>query len=231
MAGSKVLHRFRLRRVWVGGLALVASMLILACGGGDDQTSIVIGDSGPIIDGEAWPYRGSAMSREIDVPEMTLTTTDGRPFDLRAETEGFATLLYVGYTNCPDFCPTHMAMIARALDALPADTREEVRVIFITSDPERDTAAVLREWLDLFDSSFIGLRGSAGELVEVQRALGMNPAEIEPHEDGHDEYAVNHASFVLAFPPDGRTALIAYPPGATARDFMADLARLTGATP
>jgi protein SCO1/2 len=210
-------------------VAIIVALALLSAACKDEQDSspsIVLGESGVSVNGEVWEYRGSAMSREILMPDASLTDTKGAAFDLREQTQGVVTLLYVGYTNCPDLCPTHMAEIARALKDLPAEAQSDVKVIFLTSDPRRDTPDVLSEWLARFDPSFIGLTGVPEELVKVQQDLGMNPATIEAGA-GQQEYSVNHASYVLAFPADSRTALIAYPAGATYEDYLADLRRLT----
>ncbi len=206
--------------------ALLLAVTAASCG--DDEArplEITLGDEGVVINGERWPYQGAAMSREIAMPDASLQTAEGRTFDLRAETEGFVTLLYVGYTNCDDICPTHMAMIATALDELPPEVRARVKVIFITADPERDTPATLREWLDRFDKSFIGLTGDPDALVEVQDALGMNPAAVALPADDED-YELNHAAYVLAFPAGSPTALIAYPDGTLAQAYREDLQTL-----
>lgn len=220
--------RLRSRRAAVIVATLAALTLVgSSCQGDEDTSTVVLGGSGVEINGGAWDYRGSAMSREIEMPDAVLTSTDGADFDVRSGTEGFVTLLYVGYTHCLDLCPTQMTAVARALDDLPADAAARVKVLFVTSDPERDSPSVLNTWLAQFDPSFIGLTGSNEDLVAFQRDLGMNPATTAPADHEHQDYSVNHAGYVLAFPPDSRTALIAYPPGATSEDYAADLRALT----
>lgn len=100
--------------------------------------------------------------------------------DVARDPDAGITLLYVGYTNCDDICPTHMAMIARALDELPPEVRTRVRVIFITADPERDTPATLREWLDRFDASFIGLTGDPEAPCEGPGGARHEPGGCRP---------------------------------------------------
>ncbi|MGH2607619.1 MAG: SCO family protein [Tepidiformaceae bacterium] len=198
-------------------MAAAAIGLLSACSGEDSTPNIIQGeDSG---------FRGALLTREIELPDATLTDVDGEAFDLRRETADFVTLLYVGYTNCPDLCPTHMAEIAAALKELPEEERSGLKVLFVTSDPERDTPEVLREWLANFDPSFIGLTGTADELAALQRDLGMNVATQEHTEHG---YEVNHASYVLAFPRHDRTAKLAYPSGMTREDYREDLLTLLG---
>jgi protein SCO1 len=162
-------------------------------------------------------------------PSFALTDTKGQPFDFLAQTRGTATLLYFGYTNCPDVCPTHLANIAAALRRLPAADQARVRVVFVTTDPARDTAARLRAWLDNFDRRFIGLTGSADSVNEIQRRLGLAPATMEmmdPHASGpRATYAMGHAAQVLAFTPDD-SLRAEYPSGFTVDDWINDLPKL-----
>lgn len=162
-------------------------------------------------------------------PGFVLTDTKGQPFDFRAQTRGTATLLYFGYANCPDVCPTHLTNIAAALRRLPAADQERVRVVFVTTDPARDTAARLRAWLDNFDRRFIGLTGSADSVNEIQRRLGLPPATMEmtdPRAIGpRAAYGMGHAAQVLAFTPDD-SLRAEYPSGFNVDDWVNDLPKL-----
>lgn len=210
------------RRKLAAGLLLAAvALLAITCSGDDSESAphIVLGESGS-------EFRGALLTREIAMPDAMLSTTDGSAFDLRAETTDAVTLLYVGYTHCPDICPTHMAEISTAMDDLPAETRERVKVIFVTSDPGRDTPEVVQEWLAKFDSSFIGLTGTSEQIRRFQDDLGMNVASKEHGE--HGDYEVNHASYVLAFEDGRKPAKLAYPSGMSAEDYRHDLLKLAG---
>lgn len=173
--------------------------------------------------------RGVLLTPARPKPDFVLTDTQGRPFDFLAETRGTATLLYFGYTNCPDVCPTHLTNIAAALRRLSAADQQRVRVVFVTTDPARDTAARLRSWLDNFDRRFIGLRGSADSVNEIQRRLGLPPATMEmvdPHASGpRAAYGMGHAAQVLAFTPDD-SLRAEYPNGFTVADWANDLPKL-----
>lgn len=162
-------------------------------------------------------------------PDFVLTDTQGRPFDFRTETRGVATLLYFGYTNCPDVCPTHMANIAAALRRLPAADQARVRVVFVTTDPARDTAARLRGWLNNFDRRFVGLSGSADSVNAIQRRLGLPPATMEmidPKGSGpRAAYGMGHAAQVLAFTPDD-SLRAEYPNGFNVDDWANDIPKL-----
>jgi protein SCO1/2 len=100
--------------------------------------------------------RGGIVTPALAKPKFTLSDTSGAPFDLWSKTQGYVTLLFFGYTSCADECPLQMANIASALQKVPADVAEQIKVIFVTTDPARNSAAVLRSWLDNFDERFIG---------------------------------------------------------------------------
>ena len=172
---------------------------------------------------------GGLLTPPEGKPEFTLTSTDGRPYDFRRNTDGHLTLLYFGYTHCPDVCPIHMSNIAAALRRLPAAERRQVRVIFVTTDPERDTPAVLRAWLDHFDSSFVGLDGTPAALGRVQAMFGMPPA-VKSMSDASTPksvgaYGMGHFGGVLAFTPDD-SLRVTYPLGVSVDDWATDLSTL-----
>jgi protein SCO1/2 len=165
-------------------------------------------------------YRGGLVTPPLPKPRFTLADTSGRPFDFSEETKGYVTLLFFGYTYCPDQCPMHMANLSAALKKLPAGLADRVKLVFITTDPARDTPQVLRRWLDLFDRRFIGLTGSERAIEAVQRAAGVPVATRTGPANGN--YAVAHANFVLAYSQDNLAHLI-YPGGVSKDDWVHDL--------
>ncbi|HEY8547549.1 MAG TPA: SCO family protein, partial [Acidimicrobiales bacterium] len=154
-------------------------------------------------------------------PEFTLTDTEGRPFDFAAETKGQLTLLFFGYTHCPDVCPGHLSILSGAL-AMPGVPQP--KVVFVTTDPARDTPERLREWLDNFDEDFIGLTGSVEEIAAAERAAFV-AGSVRPEADADGEYEVGHAAQILAYTPDDQ-AHVAYPFGVRRQDWVEDLPRL-----
>jgi protein SCO1 len=134
-------------------------------------------------------------------PAFTLTDTEGRPYAFREETAGFVTLLFFGYTNCPDVCPAQIANIAAALHKLPDPVARQVKVVFVTTAPARDTPERLRAWLDNFDAGFIGLTGTQAAIDSAQIAMHLPPAVREDLPDGR--YLVGHWAQVIAFTKDG----------------------------
>jgi len=161
----------------------------------------------------------------IPKPDFVLTRTDGTPFDFRRETDGFVTLLFFGYTNCPDICPVHLANIAAALKKLGPEVNNVVKVVFVTNDPARDTPDVLRTYLDRFDHRFIGLTGDSLAINDAMRQLSLSPIV---REEGTQPggYTIGHSAIVLAFTRDD-LAHVVYPFGIRQDDWARDLGLLT----
>jgi protein SCO1 len=151
-------------------------------------------------------------------PEFVLTDTEGQPYDFTAETEGKLTLLYFGYLNCPDICPVHLAQIAETFDQHP-DVARDAEVVFVSVDPDRDSPEQIRDFLDNFDSRFVGLTGTLEELEAAQKAANVPVAVFVG--DGED-YTVNHAGQVIAFAPDGLNHSV-YPFGVRQSQWANDL--------
>jgi len=161
----------------------------------------------------------------IPKPDFVLTRTDGTPFDFRRETDGYVTLLFFGYTNCPDICPVHLANIAAALKKLGPDVNNAVKVVFVTNDPARDTPEVLRTYLDRFDQRFIGLTGDSLAITDAMRQVSLSPIV---REEGTQPggYTIGHSAIVLAFTRDN-FAHVVYPFGIRQADWARDLVLLT----
>lgn len=169
-------------------------------------------------------WRGVALETPLDMPSVSLTDTGGRPYHLRDEALGRVTLLFLGYTHCPDVCPVQLANLGAVLDDLAPSVRRHVRVAFVTIDPARDSAARIRSWLDRFGDGFVGLRGSQETITALQDSLHL-PRASRQQRQVEGRYTVGHASQVLAFGPGGR-ARLAYPSGTRQRDWRHDLPRL-----
>ena len=165
-------------------------------------------------------YRGGLVTPPLPKPKFVLTDTSGAAFDFRQRTDGYVTLLFFGYTNCPDECPMHMANLGAALKKLPARVADQVKLVFVTTDPERDSPAVVRRWLDSFDRHFIGLTGTARAIEAVEGAAGVPVAKKTGPANGG--YGVAHANFVLAYSKDNLAHVI-YPGGVSKDDWVHDL--------
>ncbi len=171
--------------------------------------------------------RGTVLPQPIEKHDFTLTDTKGNAFHFRQATDGYLTLLFFGYTSCPNVCPVHMANIGAVLQRFPAETRERVKVVFVSTDPARDTPGRIRSWLDTFDTDFIGLRGDTAEVNRIMGLYFLPSAEPEPPgKDGG--YIVGHAAHVIAFTPDNQ-AHVLYPFGTRQDDWQHDIPVLLGA--
>ncbi len=165
-------------------------------------------------------YRGGLVTPPLPKPRFVLTDTSGAPYDFWSKTQGSVTLLFFGYTSCPDQCPMHMMNIGAALKKLPPRMADQVKLVFVTTDPVRDTPAEIRRWLDNFDRRGVGLTGSETAIQAVERAAGVPLAEKTSASGGN--YEVAHANFVLAYTKDNRAHVI-YPGGISKDDWVHDL--------
>jgi protein SCO1/2 len=169
-------------------------------------------------------WAGTVLAEPQEKPRIQLSTTRGEPYDLVPATDGKVTLVMFGYTNCPDVCPINLATLDAALEELDPEVANRVEVVFITADPGRDTPQVLRSYLDLYSTDFVGLTGGQAEVEEAQR-LAQVPVAVLEDPDGTGEYTVGHATQIIAYQPDG-IARTVYPFGTRQEDWLRDLPRL-----
>lgn len=182
--------------------AALAVLLILPVAGCESGTSAAPTSTASEVRGELndhtdSTYQGLGLTPPQPRPQFTLTDTAGREFRFGVKTAGKPTLLFFGYTSCPDVCPTTLADIANGLRQVPEDVRERTQVVFVTTDVKRDTAAVLKSYLAKFDpglpNRFIGLRGTQSEIDAAQVAAHVTLAEDEGQ---------THSSQVLLYGTD-----------------------------
>jgi protein SCO1/2 len=161
--------------------------------------------------------------------------TVGGPFALNDEEGGTVTettwrgrfvLLYFGYRYCPDVCPTELAKMVEAYEMLPASAQAQLVMAFATVDPERDDAAALRDYTDLFHPALIGLTGTPAQTDAAARAFRVYHARVTEGRDA-DAYLLDHSSLTYLLGPDGRTRQV-FPATITAEAMAADLARRIG---
>lgn len=175
--------------------------------------------------GSSHDWAGVPLDEPAPRPDFTMTDTRGEPFDFRAETDGRLTLLFFGYTNCPDICPIQLSVLAGALAnrGLPQPV-----VVFVGVDTERDTPEAIRAFLNRFDSRFVGLHGTPEEIADAERqapAVARSTRLPAPSGNTDGGYLVGHASQVIAYTPDDQ-AHVVYPSGTRREDWIADLPRL-----
>jgi protein SCO1/2 len=159
--------------------------------------------SGPSETNAQYPG-ATVLPTAVGKPAVVMTSTSGQPYNLAAQTAGRVTLLYFGYTHCPDVCPINMALAAQAVRLMPAELRQQVDVLFVTTDPARDTPAVMRAWLDHFSPSFVGLVGSISVVHQAESAVGM-PLSVADQPVSSGGYTVEHSGSTLVYAQDGQS--------------------------
>jgi protein SCO1/2 len=206
---------------------LAAGGLVLAGCGGDSAASDADGHDGhdapATVEGPDDRYAGIDLPEPYQRPSFTLTDTVGGSYDFGAETGGRPTLLFFGYTNCPDVCPATLADVAVALRMSEAEVAEQVQLVFVTTDPATDTPEVLGEYLDRFDADlptqFVGLTGEQEAIEQAQLSAGVPLAE----DDGRA-----HSSLLLLYGAEDE-APVAFDTANTPQDIADDLRAVVGA--
>ncbi|MEU8677344.1 SCO family protein [Streptomyces sp. NPDC048560] len=207
-------------------LAAAATLTLSSCGSGTDSGKQPVAD----VSMDTTTKAATVLDQPFTKPDLVLTDTHGKKYDLREQTKGKPTLIYFGYTNCPDVCPLTMSNIALAKRALPKADQDKLQVVFVTTDPERDTPSSLGSWLKAQDPAFTGLTGDFPTIQAGARQIGIG---IDPPTVEKDGTVVSmHGAQVVAFSPKTDKGYVLYGEDTTADDYTKDLPKLlTGATP
>ncbi|GGT83912.1 SCO family protein [Streptomyces coeruleorubidus] len=201
-------------------LLAAASLTLTACGSGNDSDKPVA-----VVSEQAGTEKAATvLDKPFEKPDLVLTDTQGKKYDLRKETEGKPTLIYFGYTHCPDVCPSTMSNIAVAKKQLPKAEQDELRVVFVTTDPDRDKPAELGKWLKGIDPQFIGLTGDFPTIQAGARTLGISIDA--PRKDKNGKVISEHGTQVIAFSPKTDGGYVLYGEDATVDDYTKDLPEL-----
>ncbi|MDW4908430.1 SCO family protein [Streptomyces sp. ADMS] len=201
-------------------LLVAATLTLSACGSGDDS-----GQSVADVSVESGSDKAATiLDQPFEKPDLVLTDTQGKNYDFRTETKGRPTLVYFGYTNCPDVCPLTMSNIAVAKKQLSKADQDKLRIVFVTTDPRRDTPAALGKWLKGIDPQVIGLTGDFATIQAGARTLGIS---IEPtSEDKNGKTISMHGTQVIAFSPKTDGGYVLYGEDATVEDYTKDLPKI-----
>jgi protein SCO1/2 len=151
---------------------------------------------------------GADFGRRLALPDL-----DGHVRTLD-DFKGKVTVLFFGYTQCPDVCPTTLAELAAVKKSLGADG-DRLQGVFVTIDPERDTPQVLRPYVSSFDPSFVALRGDPDQTAAAAKEFKVFYAKVPGKSPG--SYTMDHTAATFVFDPAGRLRLfVRYGSGATA---------------
>jgi len=141
------------------------------------------------------------------MPELEFTLTSENGETVTAERYGDrVNLLFFGYTHCPDICPITLGRLRGVMNRLPGEVADDVRVLFVSVDPERDGSAELRSYTDQFGERFVGLTGTRDQLDALTKRYRTTYGYGEP--DAQGNYEVSHGSAVYAFDPGGNARLL-----------------------
>ncbi|MCW2867668.1 MAG: hypothetical protein JWR20_1856 [Marmoricola sp.] len=203
-------------------LPLVLAPVLAGCGSSGDSAS----QSGAPVKDLRVPdddgYKGIKLDKDYVVPSVPLTDTAGRPYDL--STQQKRTIVFFGYTKCPDICQIVMSTIASAVARLDRADRARVQVLFVTTDPARDTRKVLRAYLDRYDPTFQGVTGPLARIEALGKPMGIDVAKGQKLPSGG--YEVDHTTNVISV-RDGRGDLV-WTASTSPTDLASDLHKVLG---
>ena len=212
------------RAAALGAAAVSALGILTGCASGSSDGSAAV-----TVNGESG-WRGTVIRAGYPLPDQRFTDTSGATVVPADEAADGVTLVFFGYTHCPDICNVVLANIASALRGSSAEVRDSTRLVFVSTDPARDEPAVVREYLDRFDPRFEGLVAPVGTVAEAARGLHISYERPDGSVAGHDGaehpegYEVDHGTYTTAF-VDG-AAKVVWSDTTPVADLRADLSRL-----
>jgi len=194
---------------------------LAACSGGGAETGVPANPGGALISGihHDSVFRGAELAKPYRMPDITLTADNGAPFNLVTDTAYPVTLVFYGYSNCPDVCPLVLSELASAYAQLPDPVRASTQVLFITTDPARDTEDVLRGYLSRYNPSFVGLTGRLASIRVAASDMGVPIQGVKRLPSGG--YDVGHGAQVIAF--RGNLAPVIWTEGTPVSDMVSDI--------
>ncbi len=140
------------------------------------------------------------LPQRREIPQVALTGTDGAPFALE-QLNGKWSLLFFGYTFCPDICPTTLAQLRDLQGKLPPEARNNLQMVFVSIDPGRDTPQHLKEYLSFYKAGFIGVTGELSAIQELANGVSI---PFIPADTSKENYTVDHSGNLVLVGPDGR---------------------------
>ena len=167
-------------------LGLTVNKVLNSKGDGTDKVALL--DAGIVL-----------LPQSRSLPSLALTDQNGQPLQVD-QLKGKWSLLFFGYTFCPDICPATLAQLRQLQGMLPAEAKDKLRVVLVTVDPHRDTPEQLKKYLGFFDPAFLGLTGSQEDLQKLAAAVSI---PYIPADTSKENYTVDHSGNLVLIGPDG----------------------------
>jgi len=188
--------------------------------------ALLVGCSSDDSQGSAPALAGVVRTPPLDVSEVTMpNASDPETVVTMKAAPGELLLVYFGYTNCPDICPTTMSDMSVAMADLPTGQADRIKVAMVAIDPDRDTGEVLDAYLGHFFERTVGLRTEdPDELLAVTNAFGVQ-FEVADHDSTEEEYEVSHTAVTYVVDDTG-TVVVEWPFGMDSADMATDLTAL-----
>ena len=165
---------------------------------------------------------GSSLPQPYSMPEISLTDTSGRPYNLSTTPSKPVTLLFFGYIHCPDVCIAVLSDVSLALQRLSPAERDQIQLVFVTTDPARDKEKQIRHYLDRFNPSFVGLTGPLSTIRHTASEVGVDIQGMKRLPSGG--YEVGHSAQVIGF--DRNSGIVIWTPGTPIASLKHDFALL-----
>lgn len=169
-----------------------------------------------------YEYKGAVIEPPDQAVDFSLTDQNGNTFRL-ADQRGKVVVLFFGYTNCPDICPATMSDMQVVLNRL-GNQRDQLKVVLVTVDPERDTSERLQRFVGMFDNDIVGLTGDPATLATVYKAYGAGATRRELP-DSALGYAMDHTATSTVIDKKGQRRLL-FGFGTPVDDIFSDLSTL-----
>ena len=167
-------------------LGLTVNKVLNSKGDGTDKVAML--DAGIVL-----------LPQSRSLPGLALTDQDGQPVQLDQLKDKWS-LLFFGYTFCPDICPATLAQLRQLQGMLPSEAKDKLRVVLVTVDPHRDTPEQLKKYLGFFDAGFQGLTGAQADIQKLASAVSI---PFIPADTSKENYTVDHSGNLVIIGPDG----------------------------
>jgi len=203
-------------------LVVALAALAAIAAGCSPTTSTALSATGLQAQPDGW--RGIPIDLDRRLPDVTLLDTANEPVDLGTDFLGDPTLLFFGYTSCPDICPIHLAAISSAMDEVGVGF-DDIDVVFVSVDPDRDTPERMEDYLANFSPRITGLHSDIEVVAAALDALDLPGPIVEGADPRGEGDLIGHPAQVIGFDRDGQAQRV-WPFGTRRSDWTVDLPRM-----